>query len=398
MIDPILEQVHQRIKSQRLSLQEAATSIGIGASALERHLSGEYVRSDSLAKYRLWLDGSLSSRERQQSAPISEKADAQSPLELPVQLGQSALLPFVPKRPLNVVDLFCGCGGMSLGFERFREGLVYRVAMALDIEAPMVRVFNDNHPSPSGNLPIARQSDITDFMNEAEIQGYYLDHLARTTGDTKLTKELSELPKGGIPGLRKRLRELDQNFLDELASRRSSTEYVSTIRKLGSAVLGQTSVLGFHNATKLPGSGTSYPKLGPLIWHHDGEVSSTARIFDAPLDDKLVRACGARARKLWDGEIEKLSTRATGAGRGQLASAADRINRFLEFIDTPAMRSIRSLWIDWRATREALRRSFFEDPLLQCSLRSIYEDGRQVAVLLGGPLPRIQPYWTRQDT
>ncbi|ENQ0983679.1 DNA cytosine methyltransferase [Pseudomonas aeruginosa] len=385
MIDPILEQVHQRIKSQRLSLQEAATSIGIGASALERHLSGEYVRSDSLAKYRLWLDGSLSSRERQQSAPISEKADAQSPLELPVQLGQSALLPFVPKRPLNVVDLFCGCGGMSLGFERFREGLVYRVAMALDIEAPMVRVFNDNHPSPSGNLPIARQSDITDFMNEAEIQGYYLDHLARTTGDTKLTKELSELPKGGIPGLRKRLRELDQNFLDELASRRSSTEYVSTIRKLGSAVLGQTSVLGFHNATKLPGSGTSYPKLGPLIWHHDGEVSSTARIFDAPLDDKLVRACGARARKLWDGEIEKLSTRATGAGRGQLASAADRINRFLEFIDTPAMRSIRSLWIDWRATREALRRSFFEDPLLQCSLRSIYEDGRQVAVLLGGP-------------
>jgi site-specific DNA-cytosine methylase len=41
---------------------------------------------------------------------------------------------------LNVVDLFCGCGGMSLGFERYRSGQVFRTALALDIEAPMVRV------------------------------------------------------------------------------------------------------------------------------------------------------------------------------------------------------------------------------------------------------------------
>ncbi|MGY3016178.1 DNA-cytosine methyltransferase [Pseudomonas sp. TE6283] len=386
MIDPILVQIRQCIETRGLSLQEAAASIGIGTSALERHLSGEYVRSDSLAKYRLWLDGSVSNQAQPQQRDPADKTATQTANELPDQMIEMSSLEIAPKRPLNVVDLFCGCGGMSLGFERLKDGRIYRVAMALDIEAPMVRVFNDNHPSPSGALPIARQSDITDFMSEAEIQGYYLDHLARTTGDTTLTNELSELAKGGIPGLRKHLREIDQNFLDELASRRIAPEYVATIRKLGSAVLGQTSVSGFHNATKLPNSGTSYPKLGPLIWHHDGEIPSTAKISNNHLlDEKLIRGCRTRMRKLWDNEIEKLSTRATGAGRGQLASAAERINRFLEFLDTASMRSIRSLWIDWRATREAVRTSFFEDPLVRSQLRSIYEDGRQVAVLLGGP-------------
>lgn len=384
MIDPTLIQIRQKIQAQRLTLQEAAAAIGIGASALERHLSGEYVRSDSMAKYRLWLEGAQPQSSLQ--PPPRERSFTEEDPSLPSPPVQGMdTLSIAPEKPLNVVDLFCGCGGMSLGFERFDGGRVYRVAMALDIEAPMVRVFNDNHPSPSGDLPIARQSDITDFMSEAEIQGYYLDHLARTTGDTALAEELGRLSNGGIPGLRKRLKELDHDFLENLYAHRSQPDYVSAIRKLGSATLGQTSVTGFHSATKLPSSGGSYPKVGPLIWHQDGNIPEAVQATNTTLDEKLLRSCRSDMRKLWDSEAGKLETRAAGAGRGQLASAAERINKFLAFLESPVMRAIKTLWVEWRAKREALRRSFFEAPLTQAALKSIYEDGRQVTVLLGGP-------------
>ena len=384
MINPTLIKIRQKIQAQNLSLQAAAAAIGIGSSAMERHLSGEYVRSDSMAKYRLWLEGGQPLN-NVQSVPKQRNDTEEAFLSPRPPIEGMDTLSIAPQKPLNVVDLFCGCGGMSLGFERFDGGRVYRVAMALDIEAPMVRVFNDNHPSPSGDLPIARQSDITDFMSEAEIQGYYLDHLARSTGDAVLAKELSNLGNGGIPGLRKMLRELDQDFLEDLYVQRIRPDYISAIKKLGTAALGQTSVSGFHNATKLPSSGGSYPKVGPLIWHNDGDILDVVKPFDAPLDDKLLRSCRSGMRKLWDAEAGKLTTRASGAGRGQLASAAERIDKFMDFLEGPSMRAVKSLWIEWRATREAVRRSFFETPSIQAKLKTIYEDGRQVTVLLGGP-------------
>ncbi|AYF90133.1 DNA cytosine methyltransferase [Pseudomonas sp. DY-1] len=384
MIDPILDQVRQQIQSRGLSLKDAAALIGVGVSVLSRHLAGEYVRSDSLAKYRLWLDGSPVVK-GSQSPQEAESTQSYDDVEMPSPLAGLVPADFIPERPLNVVDLFCGCGGMSLGFERFKGGNVFRIAMALDIEEPMVRVFNDNHPSPSGDLPIARRSDISDFMNEAEIQGYYLDHLARSTDDHALANELADLGGGGVPALRKRLRELDEQFLADLGARRSSQDYVSAVRALGSAVLGQTTVQGFHNATKLPASGTASPKVGPLIWNNDGAVSDSVRSYSGITEEKLLRACRSRMKKLWEEELEKISTRSSGSGRGQLASAAERINKFRDFLDTAAMRAIKALWIEWRSTREAIRRSFFEDPIIQTRLRAVYENGRQVAVILGGP-------------
>lgn len=383
MIDITLVKIRQKIHSQNLSLQAAARAIGIGVSALERHLSGGYVRSDSMAKYRLWLEDG-----KTKISPLSIKfSDEVNIKSRKIMAPVDGLDEFFiePQKPLNVVDLFCGCGGMSLGFERLNEGKVFRIAMALDIEAPMVRVFNDNHLSPSGELPIARQSDITDFISESEIQGYYLDHLARSTNEESLVEDLKALGGGGITGLRKRIRNLDQDFLSEVFAIRSRSDYISETRKLGSASLGQTSILGFHSATKLPLTGSSYPKVGPLIWHQDGELKDEEGCWDYQPDEKLLRGCRLSIKKLWDTEVQKLVTRAGGAGRGQLASAADRIVKFLEFLEHPLMQSIKKLWIEWRATREAIRKSFFERAFIKEKLKSIYENGRQVSVLLGGP-------------
>lgn len=382
MTDSILEQVRRRIQQEGLDLQEAAISIGIGASALSRHLDGEYVRSDSLAKYRLWLDrGGRKERPALFLTQETSQPELYEAMHSTMVLGENEL----PSRPRNVVDLFCGCGGMSLGFERFNGGGVYRIAMALDIEDAMVRVFNDNHPSPSGELPIARQGDISDFMSESEIQAYYLDHLARSTGDSVLAEELRGIGYGGIPALRGQLHKIDKCFLDALAESRREPAYSVALKLMGSSVLGQTSVAGFHNATKLPASGIAYPKVGPLIWHKDGDLPASVRPFPLVPDEKLVRSCRNRARKLWDAEVEKLSARGEGSGRGQLASAAERIQRFQQFLESTVMQRIRKLWIEWRADREAVRREFFDDAGVQERLRRSYDEGRQVSVLLGGP-------------
>jgi len=375
MKDPILNQVQRRIKIDRLSLQDAAGAIGIGVSALERHLAGDYVRSDSLAKYRLWLSGAGTDRLPHPqddfvgtAAPIAYEEDKQE--------FSSSL-----NRQRNVVDLFCGCGGMSLGFERFDEGAAFRIAMALDIEEPMVRVFNSNHPSPSGEIPIARHEDITDFLSETEVQAFYLDHLARSTGNFSISKQLCEI---GLASLKDTLRRLDAVFLEDFAVVRRSREYANAVKSLGSGVLGQTSVSGFHNATKLPPTGISYPKMGPLIWHHDGP-SSDSDIKNLTADAAVLKRSHISMQKIWDAEADKLTSRAVGAGRGQLASAADRIRQFHEFLNGPIMRRVKAMWVNWRACREALRITFFQDEKVGVRIRRLYEQGNQVSVLLGGP-------------
>ncbi|NLF41735.1 MAG: DNA cytosine methyltransferase [Bacteroidales bacterium] len=47
------------------------------------------------------------------------------------------------KNSLNIVDLFCGCGGLSLGF--LRAG--FNIVLGVDIDKAAVRSFKENHPS-----------------------------------------------------------------------------------------------------------------------------------------------------------------------------------------------------------------------------------------------------------
>lgn len=384
MLDPVLNEVLQRIKVRALTLTEASVEIGIGSATLERHLAGAYVRSDSLAKYRLWLEGVKSSNRtndrRAEVASHVEPADA-DPLAKVAIAGQLAR-----SKRLNVVDLFCGCGGMSLGFERFQSSEVFRTALALDIEAPMVRVFNDNHPSASPEVGIGRQVDITDFTCEAEVKAFYLDHLGRTTADSGLLDRLNRIKPHGLADFRRSIELLDRAFLAALSDVRKQDDYLRELRSIGSGSLGQTSVVGFHNALKLPFTGTSAPRFGPLLWHEEGlAVPGRQDHGSMPVDERLVERFARRAKKQWDSEVAKLSERASGSGRGQLASAADRIERFRGFLTSKAMARVKSLWVSWRAEREATRATFFEHPAVASALSAAYDDGNRVSVLLGGP-------------
>jgi site-specific DNA-cytosine methylase len=384
MIDPVLTSVQSRIDTAGLSATEAAVEIGVGATSLLRHLAGDYVRSDSLAKYRRWLDGGNHAVKIR--AVSSDAGRMPKSIELEDPLGKIAVLPELTLRGrLNVVDLFCGCGGMSLGFERYGDGKVFRTALALDIEAPMIRVFNDNHSSASADTGIGRQVDITDFLNEAEVQAFYLEHLASTTGNKGLIEDLGRIRPVGLPAFRAAVSRVDSAFIRELSVARRDENYLEALRNLGSGTLGQTSVVGFHNALKLPATGTATPRLGPLLWSGDADSGFFASHDEIQLDEGIVDRMRRQMRKQWDSEFGKLRERAAGSGRGQLASAAARIEHFLTFLSSRGMQRVRGIWLEWRAQREAIRTTYFDNGATAAALRALYEAGHRVSVILGGP-------------
>ena len=58
------------------------------------------------------------------------------------------------KKQYNIIDLFCGCGGLSKGFEEAG----YKTLLGVDIEQAALNTFEKNHKGAVGmNL------DITDF-------------------------------------------------------------------------------------------------------------------------------------------------------------------------------------------------------------------------------------------
>ena len=59
-------------------------------------------------------------------------------------------------RRMRTVDLFSGCGGMSLGFQN--EG--FEIAAAFDNWAPAVRVYRDNFNHPIYDLDVTTQESL----------------------------------------------------------------------------------------------------------------------------------------------------------------------------------------------------------------------------------------------
>ncbi len=396
-MNDILMQVQERIAARGLSMKDAADQIGVTPSSLERHLAGAYVRSDSLAKYRAWLAGRrVAPRPPATLFPDLELVPA-VPVEDPLSRMEPEVFRGLDHRPYNVVDLFSGCGGMSLGFDLFHEEVaranspneVFRTILALDIEEKVVELQNENHPpSPTLHARPARWVDLSDFFNAAEVLAFYLDHYARQSADNTLARALAQLPRFPLDEFKSLIRRLDAAFLAALHGVRSGAAFRQAYGQIDSTVFGQTSVIGFHAAVGLPLTGTALPSLGPLAWTDHNLDPTVAVEFPElghlPDFDQALRSASRRFKDFWTEEVDKLRERTAGRGKGQLASSAGRIRRFLDFVASEPMEQVRSLWVKWRAAREALRVFMFDDETEQ-ALRARYQGSCRVDVLLGGP-------------
>jgi site-specific DNA-cytosine methylase len=401
-MDEVLRAIKQRLDEVGLGLAEAAAQIGVTVASLERHLGGAYVRSDSLAKYRAWLAGRRSSTHRRQgqfpgfAGPTDATEDRQA--------GQPEIRfscpPFGRDRPFNVVDLFSGCGGMSLGFDllgaedggdesgvpsrRLGESVVFQTILALDIDAKAVGLQNRNHPV-HGSLQggPARRVDVADFIGPAEVLAFYLDHLAARSGEIDLRQALDQLHPLGLADFTGAIHRIDSRFLGALAEIRSGASFRRAYGEIDSSVFGQTSVQGFQEALGLPETSTGRPLLGPLVWAD--RPGGAAREAEPPIPPDVRPEAVAWLDRQWDGEVAKLEARTAGKGAGQLASSAGRIRRFLDFLKTEPMGQVKEAWLCWKGARDALRRFAFGNQEVEERLRALSAGHRRVDVLLGGP-------------
>ena len=106
------------------------------------------------------------------------------------QVKKVAILP--SKKPI-VVELFCGCGGTSLGFEMAG----FHIALGCDIHQPSIQTFQHNHPNTStilGNIKKIEPSLVLDILENQAVdvliagvpcQGFSLNNRKRHEGDNR---------------------------------------------------------------------------------------------------------------------------------------------------------------------------------------------------------------------
>lgn len=77
---------------------------------------------------------------------------------------------YMAQRNLNVLDLFCGCGGLSKGFEEAG----YSILIGVDFEQSALNTFNHNHKGAKGIRLDLSQSESFDIIDK-EMDGRTVD-------------------------------------------------------------------------------------------------------------------------------------------------------------------------------------------------------------------------------
>jgi site-specific DNA-cytosine methylase len=364
-VDELVVELAERLAKDDVPLPEAAQRIGVTVNTLTKHLNGEYVRSDSAAKYRRFLRG-----EARAAEPLTAPRAPQSTTESAPALAVPDVAP-TRERPLRVVDLFSGCGGLSLGFDLRDEGRSFDTVLAMDIEPAMVNVLNSNRLA-MGRTACGVITNLADVRSEAEALALYLYQVGGQSASA-----LGVLPNGDFAAFLNQVWLLDQRFLSDVALLRASPA-ARSVRALSSEALKQTSVLSFHSSLGLPNPGSR--DFAPALLWFGADQPEPADGLRPPAN--VVRTERKRLSELWDAEVDALREKALGTGRGQLQASSRRISAFLGSVEGEFYTALRERWLAWASERDALRRWYFEPALP--ALRERYAD-HGVDVLVGGP-------------
>lgn len=350
----------------------AAKAIGVGLQTLQNHLAGEHVRSDSAQKYENWLNGCAENRNIfVLSARLPDATDHDE---------NDEPLVAVPERPRLVVDIFSGCGGLSLGFDLLDRRRQFRTILAIDNQAAPIAVLNRNAQLIGyGDQPIGRHVDLTEFMNEAEFLAFYVQHAAIATEDETLLTGLQSLKAGALLKFFASVTAVDCAFIKELEEIRTGSAWSNAYERLDRQALNQTSVVAFYEKLRLPRPSLRAVALPALLWEPTEKTAPEA--YTVKPDPQFIK----QAASEWDDEVAILSAKRQASGRGQLTASARRVGAFVAFLASKSMTAVRQSWIQWRAGRLTLRTRLFSNDHFTIELRQLYAERCKVSVLVGGP-------------
>ncbi len=295
-------------------------------------------------------------------------------------------------RQHNVVDLFSGCGGLSLGFDLVqRDDAKFRTVMALDNCEPAIRCFNFNHRQlhPGFQSDAGLVSDLTWFNDETEILAYYLDHYARLVNDKALRKGLEGLQPDGLTGFHRSLKSLDREYIAQLRELRSEEGWKIAAKEIAPGAGSLAIVKRWFRRLEVPTGWGKNPTLPNIVWGEPDSDSATESDdgTDGP-ESEIISAL----RKLWSSERDQLRDATNQKGRGQHTTVARKVSSVVDFIESSAGDRLFDIWINWRARRDSLRERFFTNSANREQVSKLYSGKRVVKVLLGGPpvILRIQ--------
>ncbi|MCB9900497.1 MAG: DNA cytosine methyltransferase [Planctomycetes bacterium] len=374
----VIDAVRRRISQDDSQVAHLSASSGIPASTIREHATGASRPTQyAVDRYGDWLRAQRDEPSAQEELGFAARA-ARPPFDLE---GPER----APDSPWNVVDLFSGCGGLSLGFEMYSGGAFFRTVLAMDIEQPMVDVFNENSKWRAGTSgSIARRVDLEQFSTDAEILAFYLDHYAHVFGDEALASELERLPTGPLSEFKRAVWALDRNFWNELQQIRQTNDYRVLCKAVAPHTFSQTSIEELHRQLQLPLIGTRWVEH-PVIWSSpdQGEIAGGDRSREPRTGSAALRA----ARTTWNNAVRQLSSRNRMAGKGPARKAQAKISSFLTVLEQPCFRQVHESWVAWWAKRSTLRHRHFTRSSVETTarLRQLYEGRRSAHVILGGP-------------
>lgn len=286
---------------------------------------------------------------------------------------------------VRTVDLFCGCGGLSLGFELHRKSVRFEVVLGLDNSDAAVRCNNANRTERGGQFKTARACDLTWFNNQSEILLFYLIHYAHWSPDVELWDSLNSPPLN-VRGYLKTVQTIDQDFAMALQQTEERGLFTDGLRDVDSSVFtiaiakSLFSRLGLstprNRAGIRPASQPWAEEYGALSAQLDG-----AHALDDP-PEELTRRLRSKLADFYDKEVLRLREASKKRGRGLNATVPPRIQGLVKFLESRSGKRLRSLWLQWRSRRDSIRASFTNNAAP--SLAELYES-RRVGLLLGGP-------------
>lgn len=282
---------------------------------------------------------------------------------------------------LNVVDLFCGGGGLTCGFELHAGKLQYCTVLGVDNDPAAIRIFNANFPPrASAVLPTGRLGDLTWFTHPVEIRLFYLVHCAFSRPDDELKSALGRL---GIVDFLRDLRFCDCRFSDAASELASFPEYQEAVAPVPAEAFTLALPQAIMNSLALSSIARPTPDARRLPWceeyqallEHD-TVTVTAL---QELDSDLLKDC----QDLWAGRIQQLREAASKTGYGQNRNNSARLRALAEFFDSAPAQRLCALWTAWRAERETMRAKFCLGK--GSVIDDLYSGPRRAHLVLGGP-------------
>jgi site-specific DNA-cytosine methylase len=259
---------------------------------------------------------------------------------------------------IRTIDLFSGCGGLSLGFGLYQGRLAFDEVLAVDNDTAVVRCFNDNHPRPAGE--IGRVGDVSWFSHPSEILLYYLLHFAQVKRDPALKAALTEI---GADSFLAHIRRVDSQFSKDLLRLTGSVAY----QKEWSLVDPETPRLAIVRSL--------LDRLGLASLHK--------RTISQHEEEVVYPVLQGNAHHVWDAEIAKLAEASHKTGHGQHAVVNSRVQALLRFLAGPAGDALKESWLQWRSQRDSTKAEFCLKA--EGRLQQLYDDDRDVRLVIGGP-------------